>query len=64
MKRTAMNHRASENEQSVYLKKTRTKKEVRAFYAQSRVVSGKNTGTITHKSPKDYKRKWRAEDYE
>lgn len=59
-----MSKRTAENDQSVFLKKTRSKKAVRAFYAQSRVVSGKNTGTLTHKSPKDYSRKWKLSDYD
>ena len=52
MKRTNMNKKASVSEQEVWLKKTRTKKEIKAYYAQSRVMNGKNTGTITHKSPR------------
>lgn len=64
MKRTNMNKKASVSEQEVWLKKTRTKKEIKAYYAQSRVMNGKNTGTITHKSPRDYSRKWKLSDYD
>ena len=38
------------------LKKQMTKKELKKHFAAQRVVSGKNTGTITMKSAKDFSR--------
>lgn len=40
------------------IKKTRTKKELKAYYALSRstVGQGRNMGTISHKSQKKYDR--------
>lgn len=38
-------------------RKTMTKKAWRALQAEKRSVNGFNTGTRTHKSPRDYDRK-------
>lgn len=42
----------------------RSKKEQEKFHKSQRVTNGMNTGTRTHKSAKDYSRKWKKEDYE
>lgn len=42
----------------------RSKKEQKKFHKSQRVTNGFNTGTRTLKSEKDYKRKWRIEDYD
>ena len=45
-------------ELAVLLARTGTKKTVRALHSSRRVTSGLNTGTRTHKSDKDYSRKY------